>query len=213
MTMGALTHLFYVISTALLYPVAFGLILALLLALRLLGATIREAYLRRRENARRREFEALLERAECKTAEQTIREHANESGAKASSSPLLTLTACVESANDDALVEKRATEYENRIRESIERAERLARIAPALGLMGTLIPLGPALLGLAKGDLDTLAADLVVAFSTTVVGLAGALVASLCAAVRRRWARRDFVLVNFALERLTNASGDSEIRV
>jgi biopolymer transport protein ExbB/TolQ len=47
----------------------------------------------------------------------------------------------------------------------------LSRVGPMLGLMGTLIPLGPALLGLAEGDLDTLAQSMLVAFATTVVGL------------------------------------------
>ena len=45
------------------------------------------------------------------------------------------------------------------------------RIGPALGLMGTLIPLSPALTGLASGNTQTLSHDLRVAFSVTVVGL------------------------------------------
>ena len=40
-----------------------------------------------------------------------------------------------------------------------------------LGLMGTLIPMGPALVGLAAGDIATMAENLQVAFSTTVIGL------------------------------------------
>jgi biopolymer transport protein ExbB/TolQ len=47
----------------------------------------------------------------------------------------------------------------------------LVRIGPALGLMGTLIPLSPALTGLANGDTKTLSHDLRLAFSVTVVGL------------------------------------------
>ena len=47
----------------------------------------------------------------------------------------------------------------------------LVRAGPALGLMGTLIPLSPALTGLANGDTATLSQDLRVAFSVTVVGL------------------------------------------
>ncbi|QDU67085.1 MotA/TolQ/ExbB proton channel family protein [Engelhardtia mirabilis] len=66
-----------------------------------------------------------------------------------------------------------------------------ARLGPMLGLMGTLIPLGPALLGLGDGRVEELAAGLVVAFSTTVVGL---LVGVLCACMlhaRRHWYARD----------------------
>ena len=47
----------------------------------------------------------------------------------------------------------------------------LVRAGPALGLMGTLIPLAPALTGLASGDTQTLSRDLRLAFSVTVVGL------------------------------------------
>ena len=47
----------------------------------------------------------------------------------------------------------------------------LVRAGPALGLMGTLIPLSPALTGLANGNTAALAQDLRVAFSVTVVGL------------------------------------------
>ncbi|HUO71621.1 MAG TPA: MotA/TolQ/ExbB proton channel family protein [Solirubrobacteraceae bacterium] len=47
----------------------------------------------------------------------------------------------------------------------------LVRAGPALGLMGTLIPLSPALTGLAQGNVARLASNLRVAFSVTVVGL------------------------------------------
>lgn len=47
----------------------------------------------------------------------------------------------------------------------------LTRVGPMLGLMGTLIPLGPALQALTKGDLQTMADKLTIAFVTTIVGL------------------------------------------
>jgi len=51
------------------------------------------------------------------------------------------------------------------------RTRLLVRFGPALGLMGTLIPLSPALSGLARGNLTELSSDLRVAFSVTVLGL------------------------------------------
>ena len=51
------------------------------------------------------------------------------------------------------------------------RTRMLVRAGPALGLMGTLIPLSPALTGLANGDTAALSQDLRIAFSVTVVGL------------------------------------------
>ena len=47
----------------------------------------------------------------------------------------------------------------------------LVRLGPCLGLAGTLIPLGPGLMALSEGDLNQLSVQLVVAFSTTVLGL------------------------------------------
>ena len=55
----------------------------------------------------------------------------------------------------------------------LERTRMLVRIGPALGLMGTLIPLSPALAGLAEGDIETLSDNLRVAFSVTVRGAHG----------------------------------------
>lgn len=53
----------------------------------------------------------------------------------------------------------------------LARTRMLVRAGPALGLMGTLIPLSPALTGLANGNTAALSHDLRVAFSVTVVGL------------------------------------------
>jgi biopolymer transport protein ExbB/TolQ len=53
----------------------------------------------------------------------------------------------------------------------LERTRILVRLGPALGLMGTLIPLSPALAALAKGDVNTLSDNLRVAFSVTILGL------------------------------------------
>lgn len=72
-------------------------------------------------------------------------------------------------------------------RNSIDRADLLARIGPMLGLMGTLIPLGPGLAALANGQLDVLAQAVTVAFNTTVLGLLIGIVGFMLGRLRRRW--------------------------
>lgn len=69
----------------------------------------------------------------------------------------------------------------------LERVDLLARSGPILGLMGTLIPLGPGLAALGDGQLDILATALTVAFDTTVVGLLVGLLAYAMGRLRRRW--------------------------
>ena len=74
----------------------------------------------------------------------------------------------------------------------LERTRMLVRIGPALGLMGTLIPLSPALVGLAEGDIETLSDNLRVAFSVTVVGLMVGAIAFAISLVRDRLYGQDF---------------------
>ncbi len=70
---------------------------------------------------------------------------------------------------------------------SIERTDVVTRIGPTLGLMGTLIPMGPGLAALGAGDVNTLANAIIVAFDTTVVGIGAGAVAYFVSKVRRRW--------------------------
>ncbi|MDO4502029.1 MAG: MotA/TolQ/ExbB proton channel family protein [Coriobacteriia bacterium] len=65
--------------------------------------------------------------------------------------------------------------------------EVISKVAPMIGLMGTLIPLGPGLVAFGEGDASVMASAMLVAFSTTVTGLAVAVVTYLIARVRRRW--------------------------
>ncbi|MEH3053489.1 MAG: MotA/TolQ/ExbB proton channel family protein [Patulibacter minatonensis] len=68
----------------------------------------------------------------------------------------------------------------------LERPRMLVRAGPALGLMGTLIPLSPALAGLARGDVQRLSDDLRTAFAVTVIGLLTGALAYGVALVRDR---------------------------
>lgn len=73
----------------------------------------------------------------------------------------------------------------------LERTRVLVRMGPALGLMGTLIPLSPALGALARGDVARLTDDLRVAFGITVVGLLAGALAFAVSLVRDRLYAQD----------------------
>lgn len=75
-----------------------------------------------------------------------------------------------------------------------------AKAGPILGLMGTLIPMGPALIGLSQGDIRALADNLVIAFATTVIGL---VVGGICYGaliIKSRWYGQDLSDLEYVVE-------------
>lgn len=84
----------------------------------------------------------------------------------------------------------------------LERTRVFIRIGPILGLMGTLIPISPALVGLAQGDVEQLSNNLVIAFSTTVVGLLIGGLAYLMTTFRDRYYQQDIVNLEYVFDRL-----------
>jgi len=71
----------------------------------------------------------------------------------------------------DSQLNKALADFDLDSQRRLGRTRMLVRFGPALGLMGTLIPLSPALTGLADGNTVKLSNDLRIAFSVTVVGL------------------------------------------
>ena len=86
-----------------------------------------------------------------------------------------------------ALAKKLIEFEENKFAKTIEKTDVVTRIGPTLGLMGTLIPMGPGLAAVGAGDVNTLANAIIVAFDTTVVGIGAGAVAYFVSKVRRRW--------------------------
>lgn len=87
----------------------------------------------------------------------------------------------------------------------LERTRLLVRAGPALGLMGTLIPLSPALRALAGGDVSQLTDKLRVAFSVTVVGLLVGVIAFGISLVRDRMYAQDLSVLEFVTAKLETA--------
>ena len=76
----------------------------------------------------------------------------------------------------------------------------MAKIGPMLGLMGTLIPLGPGIIALGQGDTFTLSNSLLIAFDTTVAGLVCALIALVISTIRKIWYRNDMSILETLME-------------
>lgn len=86
-----------------------------------------------------------------------------------------------------ALIRRLVSEEETRYDRITGRNNMAARVTPMLGLMGTLIPLGPGIQALGKADTAALSSSLLVAFDTTVAGLVAAAVCMVVGKIRANW--------------------------
>ena len=86
-----------------------------------------------------------------------------------------------------ALVKRLLNDEDIYYKKIVNRNNIAVRVAPMLGLMGTLIPLGPGIAALGQGDLASLSGSLIIAFNTTVAGLASAAVCLVVARIRKTW--------------------------
>ncbi|MBY4897123.1 MotA/TolQ/ExbB proton channel family protein [Cupriavidus sp. AU9028] len=106
---------------------------------------------------------------------------------------------------DAAWHDRVLTEFELEADRKLGLLRTMTRIGPLLGLMGTLIPLGPALVALASGDIAVLARKMEVAFATTVVGLVIGAIGFLLHQAAQRWAMDDLSLLEYVSSRLRGA--------
>ncbi|MEH6501713.1 MAG: MotA/TolQ/ExbB proton channel family protein [Pseudoalteromonas distincta] len=67
----------------------------------------------------------------------------------------------------------------------------VSRTAPMLGLIATMIPMGPALLALGNNDAGEVGRNMVAAFSAVILALLAASICFFILTVRRRWLLED----------------------
>lgn len=92
-----------------------------------------------------------------------------------------------QSEGSPARIEKVVADFEAAADKELTPSKMLAKMGPMFGLMGTLIPMGPALVGLSTGDIASMAYNMQVAFATTVVGLFSSAVGFAVQQIKRRW--------------------------
>ncbi|BAT71047.1 biopolymer transport protein [Thermosulfidibacter takaii ABI70S6] len=105
---------------------------------------------------------------------------------------------------DSAEIEYLIRTFEDKLAYSLDKLKVLIRIGPSLGLMGTLIPLSTGLEGLSKGDLSQLTSSLIIALTTTVVGLSVAVIAYILATVKQKWYNSDLITMEFLAEKVVS---------
>ncbi len=100
----------------------------------------------------------------------------------------------------DEKIEDLNQRKENSLLKGVDRIRLIVRIGPSLGLMGTLIPMGTGLTGLTQGNMAQLSSSLILAFTTTVVGIALGLSAHFFSVIKEQWVLEDMLHVNLITE-------------
>jgi len=107
-----------------------------------------------------------------------------------------------------AIATKLIEEQELQFSTITQKTDILVRLAPTVGLLGTLIPLGPGLSALGSGDINSLAQALTVAFDTTITGLAAGAIGYIISGYRKKWYNDELsileAIVESTLEALDN---------
>ena len=192
--MNYITDILYWISSGLLVPVILILIFFFLRSLLLLGGFFSQ-YLTMRKSG-------ILLQKEVKqlTADNlyTLSDHLPKGKL-----PVVTcISKMLENRNSPAKVTFLLDEYECLVERELETPKMFTKMGPMLGLMGTLIPMGPALVGLSSGDIASMAYNMQVAFATTVIGLFAGGIGFVVKAVKQRWYRRGMGMLNYIADML-----------
>ena len=112
----------------------------------------------------------------------------------------------LDSKDNAANIKRLLANFEIEADKDISTSKTLIKMGPILGLMGTLIPMGPALAGLASGDISSMAYNMQIAFATTVVGLFAGAVGFLTQQAKQRWFTQDITNLEFVAETINKDS-------
>ena len=187
--MSNITQILNWISSSLLLPVTVLLLIGLACALVSLGGFFADSFILLKERKQRRKIMEALRRGEPVDIQQ-------ESGLFCERVRKLG-----ELEWNELECEKIISEWDGLYERRLERSRFLAKVGPMLGLMGTLIPMGPALAGLASGDIASMAYNMQIAFATTVLGCCIAGISILVLSVRKHDYADEIACLQYVLAR------------
>lgn len=191
--MELISDILYWISTGLLVPVIVALILLFLRSLLLIGSFFGQ-YLMLRKTA------AHIRTALTDVTLETLDQVAQKLSQKSNAPVIAYIRQMIAARDSQAEVQRLLAEYEIAADRDLSTSKLLSKLGPMLGLMGTLIPMGPALAGLATGDIESMARNMQVAFSTTVTGLVAAAIGFVTQQVKQRWYQQDMTQLEYLAE-------------
>lgn len=191
-----LTNLLHLIAESLLIPVVIILIGFFTFAILSLGSCVTEKFSRIRFDVDKNE--KLIRAISKSKGPEEMKEHVRSSELDVKLKNILIKII----NNQDIGVESRKA-LANKLIEDLElqysnvtqKTDILVRLGPTMGLMGTLIPLGPGLAALGNGDISALAQALTISFDTTITGLAAGAIGFIISRYRKKWYMDDLSIL------------------
>lgn len=113
------------------------------------------------------------------------------------------LRGVLSSSPSEAYSDFTLSNFENEVDKDISLSKMLSKMGPILGLIGTLIAMSPALVGLSTGDIGGMAYNMQVVFATTVVGLVISAVGIITQQYKQRWYAKDMNNLDYICRILT----------
>lgn len=183
-----LEELMYQVSGVFLAPVLLLLVVLFAYACYATGCFIMQAWQRRQH---KHSYFALLSAQQQASGTVAIKGY-----------PLLSLALSKPHTNKDDLDVAALKELEG--------VRAVSRIAPMLGLIATMVPMGPALKSLANGNVQGISENLIIAFSAVIFGLVIASITFWIASVKKRWMATELVDIANAKDRRSFPSFEAE---
>nr|WP_319373492.1 MotA/TolQ/ExbB proton channel family protein [uncultured Methanobacterium sp.] len=204
-----LSNLLYLIAQSLFIPVIVVVLVFMTYAVLSLGGFLTEKFSRTKFDVN--QTEALVRAISKSSTPEEMKEKVTESELQDKYKEILIKII----SNHDigpqsrrAISTKLIEEQELQFSTITQKTDILIRLAPTVGLLGTLIPLGPGLSALGSGDINSLAQALTVAFDTTITGLAAGAIAYIISGYRKKWYNDELsileAIVESTLEALDN---------
>ncbi len=191
--MNAISDIMFWISTGLLVPVIVLLILLFFRSLLLVGSFFGQyVSIRKTDKLIREQMETLHVN--------NVDHFAEKLPEKSNSLVVMFMKRILAEQQNKAQVQRLLANFEIAADKDLAISKTLTKLGPILGLMGTLIPMGPALVGLSTGDIASMAYNMQVAFATTVIGLVAGAIGFLTQQVKQRWYLQDMTNLECLVE-------------
>lgn len=189
-----LTSLIHILSESLLTPVIILLVVSIIIVILSFGGLVNEFISRKPISSK--DLEDLVRRVSFSANVGQMKEEIKNSNLFDYQKEVLTRIADNYDIGPDArkaLASELIAAEETRLIKKTNKTDILVKVGPSLGLLGTLIPLGPGLAALGTGDIATLAQALTIAFDTTVTGLTVGAVAFLISKYKKQWYESELI--------------------